>query len=72
MSRFPKPIEDFATAFINMQDKRHTSDYDPYQHLTKSQVIADIVLAEQALKDFDLASVKDRRAFCAFVLFKMR
>ena len=55
-----------------MQEKRHSADYDPYGKFTKSEVIADIRVVEQAANAFLKQSAKDRRAFCAWVLFKRR
>ena len=72
MSKFPKAIEDFANAFVTMQEKRHSADYDPLVKLTKSEVLQDIGLVEQTVRDFMKESKKDRRAFCALVLFKKR
>lgn len=72
LAKFPKGIEDFGHAFVAMQEKRHAADYDPHERLTKSEVMADIALVEQAISDFEGSDAKDRRAFCAFVLFKKR
>lgn len=72
VQKFPKPIEDFANLFVVMQSKRHSADYDPTCKLTKSEVVQDIISVEQAIGAFSGADVKDRRAFCAFVLFKTR
>jgi hypothetical protein len=72
ISKFPKAIEDFANAFVTMQEKRHAADYDPYTKLTKSEVLQDILLVEQTIRDFQKEKPKDRRAFCALVLFKKR
>ena len=72
MSKFPKQIQDFANIFISMQAKRHDADYDPDIKYFKSTVIYDIATAEAAINDFSSANVKDRRAFAAWVLFKVR
>lgn len=72
VKKFPKGIEDFANAFVTLQDKRHSADYDPFANFVKSSVLADIELAKQAIADFKAESAKDRRAFCAYVLFKKR
>jgi uncharacterized protein (UPF0332 family) len=72
LTKFPKDIEDFGNAFVAMQDKRHRADYDPHAKFTKSEVLNDIALVEKAITDFDNCDAKDRRAFCAFVLFKRR
>jgi len=72
MKKFPKGIEDFANAFVTLQDRRHAADYDPFAKFVKSSVEADLILAAQAIQDFKAESQKDRRAFCAYVLFKRR
>jgi hypothetical protein len=72
MRKFPKPIADFANMFVTMQQKRHAADYDPMINLTKSEVANDIDLVERAVEDFKGTPAKDRRAFCIYVLFKMR
>jgi hypothetical protein len=72
ISKFPRPIEDFANVFATMQVKRLNADYDPFAKFTKSEVAQDIATAERAMADFVKAPLKDRRAFCAFVLFKKR
>ncbi len=72
LAKFPKGIEDFANLFVNMQTKRHKADYDPTVSFSKSGVINDLGLVEQAIEDFSAEPVADRRAFCAFILFKER
>ena len=72
ITQFPKSIEDFANAFVSMQNKRHSADYDPNVKLAKSVVVQDIETVKQVIVDFSTAPIKDRRAFCAFVLFKKR
>lgn len=72
LGQFPKAIEDFANNFVAMQEKRHMADYDPTVKLSKSEVLADINLARQAITEFQKEPVKDRRAFAAHVLFKKR
>ena len=72
ITKFPKPIEDFANAFLSMQEKRHGADYDPFVKLKKSVVVQDIATVKQTIIDFASAPLKDRRAFCAFVVFKRR
>jgi hypothetical protein len=41
VTKFPKEIEDFANAFLAMQDKRHSADYDPHAKFTKSEVLTE-------------------------------
>jgi uncharacterized protein (UPF0332 family) len=72
ISRFPQAIEDFATTFVALQEKRHAADYDPAIRLGKSEVAADIATARDAIMAFSAAPISDRRAFAAHVLFKKR
>lgn len=72
VAKFPKAVEDFANNFVSMQEKRHAADYDPSIKLTKSEVVADINTAREAIKEFLKVPIKDRRAFAAHVLFKKR
>lgn len=69
---FPKAVEDFANAFVTLQEKRHAADYDPHLKLTKSEVKADISVVRQVIADFMKVPIKHRRAFAAHVLFKKR
>jgi hypothetical protein len=55
-----------------MQLKRHKADYDPFEKIYKSSVLQDIADAEDVIERFRGVSIKDRRAFAAYVLFKAR
>jgi hypothetical protein len=71
MTRFPREIQDFADAFVSMQAKRHAADYDPIGRAYKSAVLIDIASVEAVMDGFENAPLKDRRAFAAWVLFKL-
>lgn len=72
VKKFPKDVEDFANTFVTLKIKRHSADYDPYEKFYKSAVIQDIADAKDVIERFKSVPVKDRRAFTAFVLFKLR
>ncbi|MDE0304197.1 MAG: hypothetical protein OXI87_04830 [Albidovulum sp.] len=67
MSRFPTEIEDFANEFVQAQIKRHDADYDPLASYTRSEVLAEIDTAEAVIGSFRNASLKDSRAFAAWI-----
>lgn len=69
---FPNEIQDLANAFVNMQRKRHSADYDPEAAFSKLEVIQDIEETENVILQFPQASRKDRRAFAIYLLFKIR
>ena len=70
--KFPEEVRSFANAFAELQEKRHSVDYDPFVQFTKSDASTDIATVELAITAFKSAPVKDRRAFCAYTLFKDR
>ena len=70
--KFPKEIEDFANLFHEMQVRRHTADYDPTSRFSRTDAITAIEAAEDAIKAFRRAPIKDRRAFAAWTAMKQR
>lgn len=72
VKKFPKEIEDFANAFVSLQEKRHSADYDPFPSFSKLEIKNDISATRETIKAFRSSPIKDRRAFAAFVLFKIR
>jgi hypothetical protein len=72
IAQFPNALQDFANMFVELQAKRHDADYDPEINLLKSSVFQDLLDAEEAITQFKNVSIKDRRAFAAWVLFKKR
>jgi hypothetical protein len=72
LTKVHKTLADFGDTFVILQNKRHQADYDPSARFTKSVVLQDIDISEQAVLAFQGVPEKDRRAFCAYVLFKRR
>jgi hypothetical protein len=72
MTKFPKGIQDFADKFVQMQEKRHTADYDPSARVLRSDVNNDIGIVEATIAGFESVAQKDKTAFAAYVLFKRR
>jgi hypothetical protein len=69
---FPQAIQDFANLFSAMQFKRHKADYDPFERFVKSSVSLDVEQVRIVIAAFKASPLKDRRAFSAFILFRMR
>jgi len=67
LQKFPIGIKDFANHVYSMQIKRHKADYDRYEKITKSSILADIEIAESAIQGFESFPDQDRRAFAALV-----
>ena len=72
IAKFPGGIKRFADAFVIMQEKRHSADYEPNSDLCKSEVLQDIAHVETTIRRFTNVPALDRRAFAALVLFKNR
>jgi hypothetical protein len=69
---FGAEIQAFATAVIELQEKRHTADYDPLPRLRTSDVRLAISTARSALGNFDRANSSHRKAFLALLMFPPR
>ena len=69
---FPGAIRYFARTFVDMQQDRHRADYDPDVSFTKADVIQLIDFAEDAIRSFQQAPARDRRAFAVYVLLPTR
>ena len=63
-----KRMQDFAEIWTTMQQKRNDADYDPWEHLFKSDVADDIASVRQAIADFESASPKEKRALAVLAL----
>ena len=72
MQQFPVEIRNFADEFVTMQEKRHLADYDPVSRFRLNDVIVAIDAAELAIKQLRKCSMKDRRAFAAWVMMVKR
>jgi uncharacterized protein (UPF0332 family) len=72
IAKFPREIQDFSDAFVQLQSKRHQADYDPDATMHKSVVLADIASVETVIKELSNVPLKHRRAFAAWVMFKKR
>jgi hypothetical protein len=74
LQKFAPEISAFATAFTSLQIKRHTADYNPYpsQPVSAYDVTVDYTSAAKIITDFLNSSIKDKTAFCAYVLINIR
>jgi hypothetical protein len=72
MESFSDGIRVFANSFVEFQSARHNADYDPFAEFAADDVAALISEAEGAIDALRSAPEPDRRAFCAYVLFRDR
>ncbi len=72
MKKFPLEIQGFAERFVTMQFKRHDADYNPDARYSKSEIVHDIALAQEAIHDYNSVRAKHRRAFCVYILLNLR
>lgn len=59
-----------AQLFVALQEKRHSSDYDPAYRPRKSVVLYDIEQAALAIVQIDTLPEVKRREFALFLLYK--
>lgn len=62
-------IQAFASALIELQEKRHSADYNPSIRLKTSDVKLVIATARSAIGRFEKAGEGRRKAFLALLLF---
>ena len=69
---FGRNVVAFATAVVELQEKRHAADYDPIIRVRTSDATTAIRTARAALAAFERASATRRRAFLTLLLFPPR
>ncbi len=72
LDKFTRRLQDFSSAVVNLQEERHTADYDPLERLRLSQVKTSIDLAEQQILSFEGLPnniLAQKKLFLALVIF---
>lgn len=69
---FGKNIADFAAAVEDLQEKRHSADYDVMIRMNRSDALLAISKARAALGRLNKASQSERLAFLSLLLFQPR
>ena len=58
---FPPQVGQFARRFAQLQDQRHSADYDPSKTFTLPETVAWIDRAEDAIQGFMQADADERK-----------
>ena len=69
---FKASIREFASAVLELQEKRHAADYDPSIRIKSADAILAVNTARSALRRFGKAKSNQRRAFLSLLLFEPR
>lgn len=69
---FGSNIQAFASALVELQEKRHAADYDPAIRVKTSDAKLAIGTARSAIRRFGMASRARRKAFLSLLLFPPR
>jgi len=69
---FGQDLRKFALATANLQDRRHTADYDPSVNFVRRDAQSAIAAARSAVAQFLALSIEERRLFLALLLFPQR
>lgn len=70
--KFPREVQDFCGIFVQLQEKRHLADYDPFARFVLSDVRQDIASAESAIQSIRKLSAPDAKAFAIWLLLQKR
>ena len=68
----PAPAQRFATTFALLQSQREIADYVPHSNLQRSEVVALLDMAEDAIQDYAQIPTNQRRAIATLVLLQER
>jgi hypothetical protein len=68
-SDFGDDIRQFAAALLDLQEKRHSADYDPLFKAIRSDAILTITAARSAISQFQDAPAEERAHFLSLLLF---
>ena len=72
MSQFPDEYRDFGQQFVNMQDVRHSADYDPTARFLRLHVNQVIEETSRKMDLFNTVPNAEKRAFALYVLLRSR
>jgi len=72
LAAFSDEIQVAARAFVELQQRRHSADYDPQVRLTKSDARVAIEFAKHGGGMFDLANAGQKRTFLLCLLMPQR
>ncbi len=72
--KFPLEVRTFCAIFIQLQEKRHEADYDPFAQLKVKDVKQAILMAALAIQMVSNRQLEltDRRAFAIWLLMRKR
>ena len=71
-SLFSPQVGQFIRKFSQLQDQRHSADYDPGKSFTLTEVMAWIDLSEEGIEGFMQAGVEERRMVAVQTLIARR
>jgi hypothetical protein len=72
VKQFGAPLRAAASAFVELQDRRHRADYDPDYRITTSEARNAIALADNAISSLKAVNRDELRLLLTFLLFQAR
>lgn len=70
--KFGPDLRRFSASFVDLQERRHSADYDISVAFSRTQAISTIALARTAIECFEALSRPERQIFLALLLFPLR
>ena len=72
MQAFPVGIKLFGKNFVDMQELRHTADYDPDAQFARLEVLDIISLVEVSIAALDSTDRESKHSFAIYILLRQR
>lgn len=63
-----QPLRNVAAAFVNLQELRHSADYDPLRRFSRADAIIEVGRAKALMQDWDNVPDGDERTFFLHLL----
>lgn len=64
----PQALKDVAAAFVNLQELRHSADYDPLRRFSRADAIIEVGRAEALMRDWESVANGSERTFFLYLL----
>lgn len=63
-----QPLKNVAAAFVNLQELRHTADYDPLHRFSRADAVVQVDRAKALLNEWSTVAASEERTFFLYLM----